>query len=138
ALRRAQAQAEDLRRALDEREQAVQQWKQAYEQAAQLARTRDADAKQLDQQQQALSARAETCERDNGELVGIGEELLGRYRDKGVWAALRDSEPVTGIPRVRLEALAQQYHARIVDLKARPPAAAADAAPPQNPSQSPP
>jgi hypothetical protein len=121
-LRRARNDAEQLRasvtelqRALDQRDQTLAQWKQAYEQAEQLARTRDADAKQLDEQQRSLNARVEVCERDNAELVGIAHEILDRYRHKGVWDAMRDAEPLTGIHRVRLEALAQEYHTKIVD-----------------------
>lgn len=121
-LRRARNEAETLRlsldeaqRTLDERDQTLAKWKQAYEQAEQLARGRDADAKQLDELQRSLGARVDVCERDNAELVGIAQEILDRYRNKGVWAAMRDAEPVTGIRRVRLEALAQEYHAKIVD-----------------------
>jgi pyruvate/2-oxoglutarate dehydrogenase complex dihydrolipoamide acyltransferase (E2) component len=109
---------EELRRAVEERDKVLAQWKQALEQTEQLARTRDADAKRLDQRQQDLDTRLQTCERDNSELVGIANELLTRYREKGVWDALRDAEPVTGIHRVKLETFAQQYHAKIVDRQA--------------------
>lgn len=125
ALHRSQHEAEELRtaldeahRALDERDQVLARWKKTYEQTEQLARTRDADAKRLDEQQRALGERAANCTRDNSELVGIAREILERYRRKGVWDAVRNTEPLTGIHRVRLETLAQQYHAKIIDLKA--------------------
>jgi DNA repair exonuclease SbcCD ATPase subunit len=124
ALRRAQQEASELRRTLaelrhelDEREQVIARWKQTSEQTAQLANARDADVKQFNQQQQVLSERIETCERNNAELVGIANEVLERYRNKGIWAAVRDNEPLLGIHRVKLETLAQQYHAQIVDRK---------------------
>jgi YD repeat-containing protein len=136
ALRRAQSEAEQLRtalaearRAIEERDQAMAQWQLAYGQAEQLARTRDADAKRLDELQQTLTQRVDTCERDNAQLVDVAEEVLEKYRRKGVWDAMRDAEPLTGIHRVQLETLAQKYHARILDLQAKPNAAVSDAQP---------
>lgn len=134
ALRRAQSEAEQLRTALaearhaiEERDQALAQWQQAYGQAEQLARTRDGDAKRLDELQQTLTQRVNACERDNAQLVDVAEEVLEKYRNKGVWDAMRDAEPLTGIHRVQLETLAQKYHARILDLQAKPNASASEA-----------
>lgn len=134
ALRRAQNEAEQLRaaladsrRAIEERDQELAQWKQAYGQAEQLARTRDADAKQLDELQRTLVTTVNDCERDNAQLVDLAEEVLDSYRNKGVWDAMRDAEPLTGIHRVQLETLAQKYHARILELQAKPNATASDA-----------
>lgn len=141
-LRRAQSEAEqlraalsDARRAIEERDQEMAQWKQAYGQAEELARTRDTDAKRLDEQQRTFAQRVDDCERDNAQLVDLAEEVLERYRNKGVWAAMRDAEPLTGIHRVQLETLAQKYHARIVDLKSSPDATASDAEQQQSPQQ---
>lgn len=127
ALRRAQNESEQLRaalaearRSIDERDQELAQWKQAYGQAEQLASTRDADAKRLDELQRTLAQRVDACERDNAQLVDVAEEMLESYRNKGVWDAMRDAEPLTGIRRVQLETLAQKYHARILDLHAKP------------------
>jgi len=134
ALRRAQQDAADLRRELaelrrqlDERERLIAQARQTSEQAAQFARARDSDLQQLTQRQQAFDARIEVCERHNAELVGIANEVLERYRRKGVWEAVRDNEPLLGIHRVKLETLAQDYHARIIDRKVPSAAPAPDA-----------
>lgn len=136
ALRRAQNEAEQLRaalaeshRAIEERDQELAQWKQAYGQAEQLARARDADAKQLDELQRTLVTQVNDCERDNAQLVDLAEEVLDSYRNKGVWDAMRDAEPLTGIHRVQLETLAQKYHSRILELQAKPHATASDARP---------
>jgi uncharacterized protein (DUF3084 family) len=136
ALRRAQNEAEQLRaaladahRSIDERDRELAQWKQAYGQAEQLARARDGDAKQLDELQRILAQRVNGCERDNAQLVDLAEEVLDSYRNKGVWDAMRDAEPLTGIHRVQLETLAQKYHARILELRTQPDATASDAQP---------
>lgn len=117
---------EKLRGMLDERDRALAQMKQSYEDAEQLASTRAADVTRLEGEQQVFTKRVEACEQDNAELVSIAREVLDRYRDKGVWDALRDAEPLTGLSRVKLETLVQRYHSRIVDLQtpALPPAQA--------------
>lgn len=119
----------ELQRAVDERNQRITevqerleqsqtllgQWQQAYNQAAALAKARDADAKRFEAQLTDTNARVQKCTNDNAELVSISNRILDRYKKKGVWSALRDDEPVTRIHRIRLEALAQDYHASIVD-----------------------
>ena len=121
--------AAELRRAVDERDQRITdaqehllqsqkllgQWQQAYNQAAALAKARDADAKRFEAQLIDTNARVQACTNDNAELVSISNQILDRYQKKGVWSALRDDEPVTQIHRIRLQALAQDYHASIVD-----------------------
>jgi hypothetical protein len=138
ALRRAQQEASELRREIaelrrdrDAREQTLARLELSSEQAELLARAREADSRQLNDERSALNQRFERCARDNGELVGIADELLQRYRNKGVWESFRDSEPLIGIRRVKLETLAQQYHARILDLKTPSAHGAQDAQPSQ-------
>lgn len=116
------ARAASLQQQLDQAQKALEQWKQAYEQAVALARGRDAEAKKY----QALYTEADThgksCEADNVKLVQIGGELLDRYKHKGVWSAVSDAEPLTGLHRIEMEKLAQDYHARIVDATVQPAA----------------
>jgi chromosome segregation ATPase len=106
---------------LEDTQKLLGQWQQAYHQAAALAKARDADAKKLEAQYAEASRRGETCAKDNAELVKISRQLLDRYTKKGVWSSLLDAEPVTQIHRIRLEALAQDYHADIEDHVAPPP-----------------
>jgi DNA repair exonuclease SbcCD ATPase subunit len=111
----------DVQQRLEDSQKLLGQWQQAYQQAAALARARDADAKKFEARYAEASTRGETCARDNAELVNISRQLLDRYKKKGVWSALLDEEPVTQIHRIRLEALAQDYHADIEDHVAPPP-----------------
>lgn len=117
ALDEAHRALDETHRALDERDEALGRWKKANEQTEQLARTRDADAKRLTEQQRVLEERVTSCGHDNSELVGIAQDILERYRKKGVWDSVRDAEPLTGVHHVKLETLAQQYHAKIIDLQ---------------------
>jgi chromosome segregation ATPase len=53
------------------------------------------------------------CESDNAELVIIAEELLKKYRDKGLGSVLAQKEPLTQIKKVQLEHFIQQYQEEI-------------------------
>lgn len=121
-LRQEQVRAADLQQKLEAVESNLTAWKQSYDQAVSLAKTRDADAKRLESQgEQTLVAHQQTvsalqaCVADNASLVQIGNELIGRYRDKGVWSAVRDKEPLLGLTKLEFEKLAQDYRGRIAD-----------------------
>lgn len=120
----------DVQQRLEDEQKLLGQWQQAYQQAAGLAKARDADAKKFEAQYAEASRRGETCGKDNAELVKISRQLLDRYKKKGVWSALRDEEPITQIHRILLEALAQDYHADIEDHVAPPPPPDPVSAPP--------
>ena len=108
----------------------LSQWQQSYDQATALARDRGAAAKKSEALYQGLRTHVDTCEKNNATLVSISEELLSRYKNKGVIAAARDREPLLGLHRVELERLAQEYHARIVDTTTTPFDPEAPPAPP--------
>ena len=102
---------------LSQTETALGKWKDAYNQAADVARTRDADAKLLQTQLEQTTQRAGDCEAKNVKLVGIGNELLDLYQAKGPLTGLLEREPLTQIKRVELENLAQDYQDKLLDNK---------------------
>lgn len=59
----------------------------------------------------------DTCKANNGSLYEINMELVDRYRNKGLWQALRQAEPLTGIGEVQLEVIAEDYVYKIEDLQ---------------------
>lgn len=91
---------------------------------AQVATARAAAAAAGDAVKQVADSRrrAETCEKDNRELVDISAELLQRYHDMGVWQALWQSEPLTGLARMRREKFVEKYRGAIVDATEKGPA----------------
>ena len=119
----------DVQQRLGDSQKLLGQWQQAYQQAAALAMARDAEAKKFEARYAEASTRGETCAKDNAELVNISRQLLDHYTKKGVWSALLDKEPITQIHRIRLEALAQDYHAGIEDHVAPPPPPAPESTP---------
>jgi uncharacterized coiled-coil protein SlyX len=102
-------------RSLGEAQTTLTKWKAAYDEAANVARTRDADAKLLQTQLGETTQRADRCEAKNGELFKLGTEILALYQDKGPLTALFEREPVTQIKRVEIENLVQDYRSKLLD-----------------------
>jgi hypothetical protein len=59
----------------------------------------------------------DTCRNSNEELYTINGELLEAYNNKGIMASLSQSMPVTGLARVRVENVVEDYRYRLEDLK---------------------
>jgi chromosome segregation ATPase len=53
------------------------------------------------------------CQKHNGRLTVLAEELVAAYENKGVGASLIQSEPFTQLKKVELEKLIQEYRDRI-------------------------
>jgi chromosome segregation ATPase len=58
-----------------------------------------------------------TCVSNNAELALIADELVKRYKDKGIGAALLEKEPLTQVRKVELERLTSQYQEEIEQKK---------------------
>lgn len=76
---------------------------------------RDKVQSELKRSGQAL----ERCETNNARLVVMAEDLLKKYKDKGIGKAIMEKEPLTQIKKVELEQLAQEYKEEIEQLKIR-------------------
>jgi chromosome segregation ATPase len=59
------------------------------------------------------SAQLDDCAKHNVALYKVDQELLEKYRDKGVWDALKQREPVTGLAQVKVESMIEQYRMRL-------------------------
>lgn len=98
----------------------LRQYQQRLEELAQAQRKTLAQLEETRTQRDGLRSilarqvrRIEYCEGANRKLYRAGIDLLRSYRDKGVWDALLQREPVTGIGRVQLENILQGYRERI-------------------------
>lgn len=72
------------------------------------------------------------CSASNKALVSTAEELIGRYRDRGVGDVLLAKEPLTGLRGAQLERRAQTYELFVDELTVREPPPAAVAEPNQD------
>lgn len=74
------------------------------------------------QQKQSI----EQCEERNAKLYDQGVAILERYRSKGCFDAALQSEPFTGIKRVRIENFIEDSRDRLDESRLNPPARQVD------------
>ena len=60
------------------------------------------------------------CRDDNAELCGIADELIVKYKNKGVFNSIMEKEPVTQIKKIKLEKITEEYTDKINQHKAAP------------------
>jgi DNA repair ATPase RecN len=114
--------------------QTQQKWELAYREAADVARQRDGELRRLGDLATQAAAFEKSCTAKNHDLVQISQQVLDRYRDKGVFASLVASEPLTGLAKVRYENLAQEFAGKIADQRLpEVPLEAAPVPPPPSP-----
>ncbi len=105
---------------LEERNQVLEKWKGAYEEAATVARTKDAERARFEGESKAFKAANKSCEAKNVQLVKVGQDMLAGYRDLNLMKGLRITEPLIGIGGVEHQNEVQTYQDRILDQKAKP------------------
>jgi chromosome segregation ATPase len=96
----------------------------ANQQIALLTRQQQDTASQLKQTQQQLDASKASdasCQAKNLKLYEYSQELVTRYQKKGVWAALTQKEPVTGLKEVGVENVVQEYQEKLAKQKIAQP-----------------
>jgi chromosome segregation ATPase len=111
---------EDFNQRLAERDDTLEKWKGAYEDAANVARTKDAERAKLDSEATALKASGKSCEAKNTQLLKAGNEMLTYFKSMNLLDAIAVHEPVFGIKRVGLQNALQDFRDKILDQKVKP------------------
>lgn len=111
---------DQLRGNLGQLSENLENWKAAYEEAANIARTTEAARAQLEAQNSVLNERATSCEVKNAELFNVGNEILDRYSGVGLGDTLAIREPFIGFKRVELQNLVQDYQDKLLDQRVTP------------------
>jgi chromosome segregation ATPase len=111
---------EDFNQRLGERDATLEKWKGAYEEAANVARTKDAERAKSVSEATALKASNKSCEDKNARLFKASDEMLTHFKSMNLLDALAAREPVFGINRVDLQNLLQDYRDKILDQKVKP------------------
>jgi chromosome segregation ATPase len=89
------------------------------ETAAQLAK-REGELAQLQKSLDASVAANMGCEDKNLKLYAYANEVLERYRHKGVWASMAQKEPVLGFGDVAIQNVVQEYRIKFDAQRAKP------------------
>ena len=93
----------------------LKQWKDAYNQAAQLAAEKEAARSQYAMQAAVLQRTVDDRETKNLALYKLGSDILKRYEQFGLGDAISAKEPFVGVSRVKLENLVQDYKNKLLD-----------------------
>lgn len=105
---------------LEERNQVLEKWKAAYEEAATVARTKDAERAKFEAEAANFKATTKSCAERNIKLVAVGRELVARLSDVHFTDALLAQEPITGLKRVQVQNILQDYQDKILEQKVQP------------------
>jgi chromosome segregation ATPase len=123
-LKKAKEQAKTLEANLKSSEEAIAATKKELRETAQKKSELDLDLKKTTTEKQALqgelkkrSKELTQCSTNNAELSMLSEELVSKYRNKGLGSLLLEQEPITQVKKVELEKLTQQYQEDIEQLK---------------------
>ena len=93
----------------------VKQYKDAFNQASQLAAEKEAARSQYAMQSAVLQRTVDDRETKNLALYKLGSDILKRYEQFGLGDAISAKEPFVGVSRVKLENLVQDYKNKLLD-----------------------
>jgi chromosome segregation ATPase len=111
---------EEFNQRLAQRDETLEKWKSAYEEAATVARSKDAERAKFEGEATAFKASTKSCQAKNIQLVKVGRELLHRYQGVSFGDMVVTSEPRVGVRRVEIQNLLQDYSDKILDQKVTP------------------
>lgn len=109
----------DLTRRLEEAQRQLTALTSKDQQAQSDLKQRDAQLKQTQADLATSKASNSSCEAKNLELYKYGQELAQRYQHKGVWAALKQEEPLAGLNNVEIQNILQEYREKLDAQKVR-------------------
>jgi chromosome segregation ATPase len=108
---------EEFNKRLAERDETLEKWKAAYEEAATVARDKDAARAKFEGEAAAYKASTKGCVAKNTQLVKAGQELLQRYQGVTIGETIVAHEPVLGLRRVEIQNTIQDTQDKILGQK---------------------
>jgi chromosome segregation ATPase len=111
---------DEFNQRLEERNQTLEKWKTAYEEAATVARAKDAERAKFEGEANAFKASTKSCQAKNTQLIVAGREILKRYHSLTLGDAFVASEPLTGLGRVGVQNFLQDSTDKVLDQKVTP------------------
>lgn len=109
----------------------IAQYRKAYDELLRMARTLDAERRNLAAEAGARQAALKRCESANAKLYSVGQDILRAYETVDVATVLAARQPFAAQSRVRYEQIAQDYGDKLYEgrFDVRAVDAAAPAAP---------
>jgi len=112
--------SDDQDKELVDTKDSLGKWKAGYDQLNTAAKKVDTERSKFASESIILKRKLDDRERKNLELFKLANEILTRYEKFGLGDALAAREPFTGIARVKLETLVQDYQDRMADNFVKP------------------
>ena len=126
-LSRERAEREALAAKLAETQTQLDALRKQYAASEDKLATREVTLSILDVSFKAETIERQRCEANNLALYGYGRELLVAYRDKGVFSAVAQRDPIFSLGGVKIENVLEEYRDKLDEKKLRP-ASVSDAA----------
>ena len=105
---------------LTKHREALEKWRIAHQQVTGVARKKE-EARAASAQRVIELERQVAAQRDkNVALYKLADEILTRYKKFGLGEAIAAREPFTGLTRVKLENLAEEYKDKLLEQVIRP------------------
>jgi chromosome segregation ATPase len=111
---------DEFNKRLAERDETLEKWKTAYEEAATVARTKDAERAKFEGEANAYKASTKSCVAKNDAMFKAGQELLQRYQSVTIGDIMVAREPMFGLRRVEIQNAIQDTKDKFLDQKAVP------------------
>jgi chromosome segregation ATPase len=111
---------EEFNQRLADRDQTLEKWRTAYEEAANVARAKDAERAKFEGEANAYKASTKSCVAKNDMLLKAGRDLVQRYRAVTVDNGIAALEKVFQFRRVELQNELQETDDRFLDQKVKP------------------
>jgi len=111
---------EEFNRRLAERDETLEKWKAAYEEAATVARSKDAERAKFEGEATSYKASTQGCVAKNDQMLKAGRELLKQYKSVTIGDTIVAQEPMLGLRRVEIQNKIQDNGDKILDQKAAP------------------
>ena len=120
SVRREAEKATSLQKQLDETIAQTQQLQLTLNQANVSIKTQQQAAVTLDGQVKSYSQKYARCEDGNKKMFVLANELINLHQQQNFWQALRSHETVTGLYRVKLENVLQDYEGKATEATVEP------------------
>ena len=111
---------DEFNQRLAERDETLEKWKSAYEEAATVARTKDAERAKFEGEATAYKASTKSCIAKNAQLIKAGKEMVQRYKDLTIGEIVVSREPMIQQRRVEIQNQLQESQDKFLDQKVNP------------------
>jgi hypothetical protein len=115
---------QEFNQRLTERDENLEKWKAAYNEAGDVAREKDAQRAKFETESAVYKARTKSCEAKNAKLIEISNDMLENYRNLNLhlFVNVNAPTPLVGPVLIKHQNRTQDFRDRILDQDVKVPA----------------